>query len=905
MEKHWHQLDSTEVLDKLDTTEEGLSTAEAQKRLQEYGKNELQGKSRGPLLRFLLQFHNPLLYILMVAAVVAFYLGEYLDMWVILGVVLATAVIGFIQEGKAESAIDSLREMLAPECTVLRKGKQATIVSSELVPGDIVLLESGDRIPADLRLIEGKNLALDESALTGESMAVKKQYDKLDKEDLVLAERSNMAFSGTAVTRGVGKGVVVATGVKTEMGKISKFVSGPQKSDPPIMRKIREFTKVIMVGIITLGAVNLFVGLRFGFEAGFVFLVSVGMIVAMVPEGLPAALVAAFSHGVTKMAHCGALIRKLPAVETLGATTVICSDKTGTLTKNEMTVKEVFCGDKNYAVSGTGYSPEGEFSRDDDTVTDLDGHTDLQQILLAGLLCNNAVLEKDEEDKDKIQGDPTEGALLVAAAKADISSSAKRQDELPFESDQQYMATLHRRDDDALLIVKGAPEKIITMCHRQLVDGNEEDFDGDSAVKEAKRMASDALRVLGFAWKRVSKEQTEISADDLQELTFLGLQGMMDPPREETMDAVRRCRDAGIRIVMITGDHESTARAIADKLHIGHDEKRAISGEDVAAMDDDQLFTAVTDYSVFARTSPEHKYRIVTQLQKNGHIVAVTGDGVNDAPALANADIGIAMGVTGTQVAKDSSDIVLTDDNFASIVSAVAEGRHTFNNIWKVILFLLPTNGGQGLAILAAILLSPFLPVFSERLPVEPIHILWVNLFMSISCAIPLTREPKEKGLLKRPPHDPEEKLVNEVFLRKVSIVSVVSASAAIIMFLLYNNGVFTEPDVPTFAQAQTVAFTTIILVQTFYLFTARWIEDSAFKHSLFSNPFLLLGAGITILFQLLIVYAEPLFGFSPLRTEPFPAHVWPYILLAASPGFFLIELEKLYIRAKKSNAAH
>lgn len=903
MAENWYRMATEDVYTKLKSSPEGISGQSVKDRQQKYGMNELDVKTTSPLVRFLLQFHNPLLYILLIAAVVAYFLDKILDMWVILAVVLATAVIGYIQEGKAESAIGALRSMLAPESTVIRDGRRLTIPGRELVPGDLVILEAGDKVPADLRLVEAKNLALDESALTGESVAAGKQSEPLEGDALELAERKNMAYSGTGVARGVGKGIVVATATRTEMGKISEYVSDPKKSEPPIMRKIREFTKAILAGILILGIINLFFGIRYEYEIGFLFLVSVGLIVAMVPEGLPAALVAAFSFGVTKMAKCGALVRKLPAVETLGTTTVICSDKTGTLTRNEMTVKSIYTAEGAYRVSGSGYSLSGEFTEHaGGTAITVEDNTSLGRLLIAGIHCNNAELD-DSEENGKINGDPTEGALLVAAAKTGIKADMKRLDEIPFESELQYMATLHERESENILFVKGAPEKIISLCDRQLANGEEKPLAEKPAYEAAEEMAGDALRVLGFAQKLLPSSHTEITEDDLRGMTFLGLQGMIDPPRDETAEAVRQCRDAGIRIVMITGDHAATARAIADMLEIGKGEEQAVTGREVEAMDDDELYDVVAEYSVFARTSPEHKFRIVRQLQRRGEIVAVTGDGVNDAPALANADIGIAMGITGTQVSKDAADIVLTDDNFATIVRAVEEGRHAFNNIWKVILFLLPANGGEGLSILAAILLSPFLPVFSSRLPVEPIHILWVNLIMSITCAIPLTREPMEPGLLQRPPREPKEKLVNPVFIRKVSLVSLVSAGAAITMFLLYCRGAFCDPTETVFVEAQTVAFTTIIFVELYYLFTSRWINDSAFSHNPLSNKLLVGGVLVTIALQVLIVYSEPLFGFSPLRTSPFPPHVWLYILAIASPGMLIIELEKHITKHRRKAA--
>jgi len=905
---NYYALSVEETLDKLNTSTQGLSKDEVSRRLREYGLNELELKTRGPLVRFLLQFHNPLLYVLMVAAVVTFGLGKHLDTWVILAVVLATVIIGFIQEGKAEGAISALRQMMVPQCLVLRDGETQTVSTRNLVPGDVVLLEAGDRVPADLRLLTGKNLALDEAMLTGESVPTSKRFEPLgDHEHLSLGDQRNMAFSGTFAARGVGRGVVTATGPRTEMGKISGIITGTKKPTPPILRKISEFTKVIVIAIFTLGAVNFAFGLHLGYDLGFIFLASVSMIVAMVPEGLPAAMMAAFSLGVTSMARKNALIRRLPAVETLGCATVICSDKTGTLTRNEMTVRKVFAGGRSYVVTGVGYEPQGEFRTEDEKAVarPAEQASDLFETLRAGRLCNDAVLSRgaggdDGNGGDTIIGDPTEGALVVAAIKAGIDEGGERLDEIPFDSELQYMAVLVREDQGNAIYVKGSPERVVAMCVSQQENGITTDLDSERITGEVENMAANALRVLGLAVKRVPGEVTSITADDLKGLVFLGLQGMIDPPREEAVAAVGDCARAGIRVVMITGDHAHTAKAIATQLQIGLGETRAVAGSEIEVMTDDELYDVVESVSVYARVAPEHKYRIVQQLKRRGHVVAVTGDGVNDAPALSAADIGIAMGITGTQVSKEASDMVLADDNFASIVRAVEEGRHVFNNIWKVVLYLLPTNGGQGLVMLGAVLLAPLVPVFTLGLPLEPIQILWVNLIIAVACAIPLSYEPKEKGILERPPRDPAERLVNRLFIWKVAIVSVLSAGAAFAMFLLFIGGTHSNPSDTVLDQAQTVAFTTIVMVQLAYLGTARWVTTSAFTRSPFSNRWLLVGAGATLGLQLLIVYSETLFGFSPFRTVPFPAEWWAYITLVAASSFLVIELEKLVRRRRR-----
>jgi len=891
----WYQLTPEQVFQTLRTNHSGLASSEAKARLEEYGYNELKTKKRSPFVRFLLQFNNALLYVLMVAAVIAALLGKFMDMWVIIGVVIATVVIGFIQEGKAESSLEGLKKMMTPECMVRRDGKQKTIATRELVPGDIVLVESGDRVPADLRLISVKGLNLDEAALTGESLPVLKDIDSIPRPNLSPGQQNCMCFSGTFITRGRGQGVVIATAKQTEIGKIAGMMEETKKAAPPITKKIAAFTKFIIFATVLFGIMNFILGTALGYDAGYMLLATAGMIVAMIPEGLAGAIIAAFAVGAIAMARRNALIRRLPAAETLGCTTVICSDKTGTLTKNEMTVTRIYCGGKVCHVSGVGYAPSGEFRIEDKKIDPLQESKELMDMLRVGYLCNDSILVEDNGGFN-IKGSPTAGAMVVLAAKAGIDEKLPRLDEIPFESEQKYMATLHEGDTENLISVKGSPERILEMCASQMIEGVVSPLDAKHVHGKVEEMASGALRVLGIAYKYVGKDKTSLAPEDLKGMVFLGLQGMIDPPKPEAIEAIKKCKTAGIRTVMITGDHVETAKAIARELGIGGvDEGGALTGEELQAMSNEELYEVVDKVSVYARVSPEHKFRIVKQLQKRGHVVAVTGDGVNDAPALKAADIGVAMGITGTEVSKEAADMVLIDDNFATIVAAVEEGRHVFTNIWKVILYLLPTNGGQGLVMIGAILLSPLIPVLALRLPIEPVQILWVNLIMAIGCSIPLIWEPKEKGILERPPRDPNEKLFNPLFLQKVGIVSLVSAAAAFSLFIIYTNTMAGSEDYLT--QAQTVAFTTLIMVQLGYLFTARSIRESAFTFSPFSNKWVLVGAAATFGLQLLIVYSYPLFGFSPFRTLPFPPQWWIYIGLVSLLGFLAIEGEKLLRR--------
>ncbi|MBA7492364.1 putative cation-transporting ATPase F [subsurface metagenome] len=892
----WYQLSVEQIFEALGAGGAGLTSSEAKARLKKYGYNELEVKKRSPLVRFLLQFHNPLLYILTFAAVVCFFLGKFMDMWVIIGVVLATVVIGFIQEGKAEASLEALKEMMVPECTVLRDGERKIILTRELVPGDVVLLEGGDRVPADLRLFSVKNLSADEAMLTGESVPVIKNVEPILRPNLNPGEQRCLCFSGTFVTRGRGQGIVVETRKQTEIGKLAGLVKETEKVTPPIMRKIAAFTKFIIIAILSLAVVNFIVGLVFGYEAAYMFLATVGLIVAGIPEGLPAAVIATFAFGTIAMARRSALIRRLPAAETLGCTTVICSDKTGTLTKNEMTVVRIHCGRKDYRVSGVGYEPRGEFFQGNKRVNPVQADKALVETLQAGYLCNNATLVEDKQGYS-IKGDPTEGALVVSATKASITENLPRLDEIPFEPEQRYMATLHQGKVENTIYMKGSLETVLKMCRSQLVDTSIEPLRGEEILGRSDEMAREALRVLGMAYKYVDKTKTSLEPEDMKGLIFLGLQGMLDPPREEAIAAVKKCKTAGIRVVMITGDHVQTAKAVAGQLGIGVGEDRGLTGEELQGISDEELYEVVDKVSVYARVAPEHKFRIVKQLQNRGHIVAVTGDGVNDAPALKGADIGIAMGITGTEVSKEASDMVLTDDNFASIVAAVEEGRHVFTNIWKVILYLLPTNGGQVMVMIGAVLLSPLIPIFALRLPLEPVQILWVNLIIAIACAIPLAREVKEKGILDKPPRDIGEPLANTFFLQRVGLVSVVEAAAVFTIFSLVYLTLRDSGSENYLAQAGTAAFTTLIFVEVCYLFTARSVSESAFTFSPFSNKWVLIGVATTLGLQLIIVYSYPLFGISPFRTEPFPVQWWLAILLITPTGFFAVELEKLLRR--------
>ncbi len=904
--QEWYQQSAAQAAAALSASEAGLNSAEAAERLARYGYNEIKFKKTSALVRFLLQFRSALIYLLLASALVTALLQHWTDTAVIMAVVIANAVIGFVQEGKAEASMEALTGMMVPEATVLRDGEPRQIPARELVPGDVVILDEGAVIPADLRLFYARNLSTDEAALTGESVPVEKDTGAQTGSGLSPADQHSLAFSGTFVVRGAGRGFAVATAEKTELGKIATLMKrSVADTQAPLMRKVGKFTRFIIVAVLLLSGVNLVLGATLGdYNLVDAFLASVALAVAAIPEGLPAILTIALAFGAKAMAGRNALVRRLPAVETLGSATVICSDKTGTLTRNEMTVVRVHCGGKTYDISGAGYAPQGEFVRDGRPV-EAGGETDLASTLTAGLLCNNAVLRENSGTWEML-GDPTEGALVVAAAKAGLArESSSRLDEIPFESRQQFMATLHRDTLDNVIYVKGAPERLLAMCASQMTDGDISPLDTGHVLAAADSMAADALRVLGLAMKRVPTHHTALSNDDLQDLVFLGLQGMIDPPREEAIEAVARCRRAGIRVAMITGDHAATATAIAARLGIS-DNGRVLTGEQLSRMDDDELAGLVEEVSVYARVSPEHKYRIAAQLRRQGHVVAMTGDGVNDAPALKAADLGIAMGIKGTAVTKEASDMILVDDNFATIVAAVEEGRHVFNNIRKVILYTLPTNGGQAFLILAAILLAPLLPVFGARLPLSPVQILWINLYDAVALALPLLWEPREKGLLDRPPIDPRRPIADAVFFRKVGLVSMVMAAAAFFVFYHFGaasvNGEAITDEV-RLTQAQTAAFMTVMMVHVLYLITARSLSQSVFSMNPFSNRWLILGIAATVSLHLLIVYALPLVSFNPLKVEPFPASWWPMIVAVSLPAICVIEVEKLAGRRTRAFA--
>lgn len=911
-EPGWYQLTVDATLKKLGSNRHGLTAGEVKEKLVKYGYNELKFKKPSTIMRFLRQFNNPLVYILLAAAAVTGTLTSIgsedmlADTVVILAVVILNAMLGFFQEGKTEAALEALRKIIVPECTVIRDGEKLVIATRELVPGDIVLLEGGDKIPADLRLFDARNLHADEAVLTGESIPVAKYDNPIARPNLSPGDQLCIAFGGTFITSGSAKGIVISTGENTEFGKIAKLVSVTKKIVTPFQKQIASFTRILMIIILGIGAINFVLGYIFGYTTIYSFLASVSLFVAAIPEMLPMLVTAILALAAAAMIKKNALIKRLSAAETLGSTTVICSDKTGTLTKNQMTVVSIYAGGNNYKVSGVGYDPDGNFIFNDSVINPLSQHPALVETLRAGFLCNNAKLVR-RDNTYNIIGDPTEGALVVSAEKAGVNYKFTRLDEIPFESEQQFMAALYRGQGENIIFAKGSPEKVLRMCRNQQIYDGTETLRSKEVLSRVDDMARDALRVLGMAYKTVPVDKTSLNLDDMAEFTFLGLQGMIDPPREEAIDAISKCKIAGIRPIMITGDHLQTAKAVALQLGIiANNEDSALSGEELTVMSDEELYDVVGKISVYARVAPEHKLRIARQLQKSGQVVAMTGDGVNDAPALKAADIGVAMGITGTEVSKEAADMILTDDNFASIVGAIEEGRHAWKNLEKAIMYTIPTNGGQALLVIGAVLLAPLIPIFSARLTLEPVMILWINLFDSVFLTMPLMMEPKDKGLLNEPPRSPKAKLANFFLLERVVLIGSVIAISG---FIVYNHfgaaavsaeGVILDPLLLT--QAQTAAFWAVLMVHFGYVISARSIRNSAFTFSPFSNKWLLGGIAASILFRLLPTFVPAASSF--FRTAEFPIEWWLYILPCLLPGFIAIELEKIIIRQWRKRKA-
>ena len=894
----WHIMDPAEALRALASGEAGLSAAQAGERLRLYGPNAIRKKPKDSVVQLLWrQINNPLIWVLLASAGVAMALGKLTDGLVVLAVVVINAVIGFIQEFKASRAIEALSGMVPRNATVIRDGRKVTVPAAELTPGDLVLLEAGDSVPADMRILSLRNLQVEEATLTGESAPVEKSSAPV-AADTVLGDRTCMAYSGTLVTSGTATAVVTGTGMATELGRISGMLESAVDLETPLTKKLGELSTWITIAIVLISAVILAIGLKRALEMGIApgaalketLIFAIALAVGAIPEGLPAVVTIALAIGVQRMARRNAIIRRLPAVETLGSTTVICSDKTGTLTCNEMTVTEVVTAGHACRVSGVGYDLEGDFSVNGQTGTHLP--EEIGNLLTAAVLCNDAALSL-ENGRWTITGDPTEAALLVVAAKGGITAEtaaahSPRQDVIPFASENQYMATLHT-GPAPMVIIKGAPEAVLQRC-RQAEEGGLY----RRMMAEMGRMAEGGMRVLALAVKPWPEEPGHLTGDAVAGgFDLLGLIGMIDPPRAEAIEAISACRRAGIEVKMITGDHRITAQAIGASLNLAAG-IRSATGVELADMDETVLRATSRSTHIFARVAPEHKLRLVRALQADNHVVAMTGDGVNDAPSLKQANIGVAMGITGTAVAKESADIVLADDNFASISAAVEEGRRVYDNLIKSLAFLLPTNLGLALILIYGIMFFPFDPVTRELLlPMLPTQLLWINLVAAVALALPLAFEVKEPDVMSRPPRNPDAPLFNSFVVFRVAAVSVLMTWGAIALFSMEYGQAQAAGIAPeqALARAQTIGVTFVIFFQVFYLIHCRSLKDSIRAIGWFSNPTIFWGIGVLLALQALFVYL-PFFQ-RVFRTEALSI---ADIGLAAGVGFLIfpaVSLEK------------
>lgn len=888
---HAREVDA--VLTELAAGANGLSSEEAARRLAESGPNCLPAPpGPGVLTRFFKHFNDPLIYVLLAAAVITSLLQHWIDTGVILGVVTINAFIGFIQEGKAEKALAGIRKMLSLHAHVLRETAWTNLDAENIVPGDIVRLSSGNRVPADMRLIEVHNLSVEESALTGESVPVEKHTAAVAL-DAVPGDRTCMAFSGTLITAGRAIGVVTATGANTQIGRISSMLAEVKKISTPLMRQMARFGTALSICIVALAVIMFLTGyLAHGLGIADLLLASIGFAVAAIPEGLPAVLSITLALGVQRMARHNAITRKLNAVETLGSVTVICSDKTGTLTRNEMTSRHVITRCARYDVEGTGYAPQGDILREGHKANASE-HADLLELIEVMAVCNESRIV-EEDGHWKLVGEPTEGALRTLALKASFDAEAyTRVAVIPFESENKFMASLvsHPAGNRRILL-KGAPDRLLDCCTRQRgPDGSIEPLDQDYWEQAQDQLSSEGLRVLAAASRTADSHPDSLSIDDLDgTMVFLGLVGIIDPPRPEAIQAIGICRDAGIRVKMITGDHAGTARAIGREMGIDSG-AGAVSGKDLEHASDEELQQMAQRYDIFARTSPEHKLRLVTALQAAGEVVAMTGDGINDAPALKRADVGVAMGIKGTEATKEAADIVLADDNFATIERAVEEGRTIYDNLRKAILFILPTNGAEGFVVLAAV-------VFGFILPILPVQILWVNMVTAVTLALALAFEPSEPGLMLRPPRAPDTPILGAYFLWRISFVSLLIGAITIAIFLLeIKRGMPTD-------LARTLAVNSLVVAQIFYMFNSRYMRDSSLRlDTLFSNRAVWITIGCLTGLQLLYVYAP--FMHLLFKSQSMTAAHWLVPLAAGGCIFVIVEIEKAIVRKVSPVSKH
>ncbi len=898
----WHSVPAAEALERLETGAGGLSRAEAAARLRRHGPNTLpRRKPEGPLTLLWRQVNSPLIWVLVASSGVAVAMGKVLDGAVVFGVIVLNTLIGFVQELRAGRAIEALGRMVPETATAVRDGARVSVPAAELVPGDVVALQSGDRVPADMRLLEARSLMVEEAALTGESVPAEKRVQPAAAEATV-GDRHSMVFGGTLVTFGTATAVVVSTGAETELGRISDMLEEATDLDTPLTRALKVVASWITIAIVVVALVMLVLGtlrltgqgLLLATALQDAMLFAIALAVGAIPEGLPAIVTIALAIGVQRMAARRAVIRKLPAVETLGSTTVICSDKTGTLTRNEMTVQALWTPRRRLEVTGVGYEPRGELVEEGRRPPETPA--DARRLLLDAALASDATVS-ERDGHWQVAGDPTEGALVVAAAKLGVDVTAERRrhprlDAIPFESERQFMATLHATPEGGRrVILKGAPEVVLARCATVAAGVA---VDRDAVLAEVERMAGRGMRVLAVAAKDAAAATAELEdADADAGFELVGLEGMIDPPRPEAVAAVAACRDAGIAVKMITGDHVGTARAIGRELGL-EGTRAALTGVELERLDEPGFREAARQVGVFARVAPEHKLKLVRALQAERQVVAMTGDGVNDAPALKQADIGVAMGITGTAVSREAAEVVLTDDNFATIVAAVEEGRRVYDNLVKSLAFVLPTNLALALILASAVLIFPFDATTGELLlPMQPTQLLWINLVATVALALPLAFEAKEPNVMRRPPRRPEEPILSPFVLARTAVVTVLIAASAIALFLYEYLGELGRGVAPhtALAEAQTMTVTTVILFQVFYLLNCRSLKDSILKIGLFSNPAVYLGILVMALLQLAFVYSEPLqwlFGTAALNAD-----AWVKSILAAVVVLPVITVEK------------
>ena len=889
--RRWFSRPVDDIITRLETDpDQGLSLKEAAERWEAFGPNALPEKKRtSALLRFLAHFHDILIYILFFAAAITLALQHYADTIVIVAVAVINAAIGFFQENKAEQALAGIKNMLSPKALVIRQGERREIASDDLTVGDIVLLAPGDKVPADLRLIQANALKIEEAALTGEAVPADKQLAPLPAET-ALGDRDNMAYCGTSVSAGTGKGIVVEVGLDTEIGRISQLLATVDPLTTPLIRQMSALSKFIAIVIMAFSVLVYLFGHFFrDYEPMELLLSVIGLAIAAIPEGLPAIMSIILAIGVQNMAQRKAIVRNLPSVETLGSVSVICSDKTGTLTKNEMTVKSLMICDDLYTVTGSGYAPHGQIFRNDEPVKANETPL-LREILRTLRICNDASLNEDADGVWSIQGDPTEGALLTLYGKTDLpADTTNRLTDIPFDSEYKYMATLVEAGGQRLILIKGAPDRLLDMATE------EKDSDGVRPLhrevwhERLSSLASKGQRLIGAACKPVHASCTSLSHEDLHDgVCFLGLVGIVDPPRDEVIGAIKACHAAGINVKMITGDHADTAMAIGAELGIGNG-TCAVTGKDLDDMSPEQMQKAVRRYDIFARTSPEHKLRLVEAIQTNGAICAMTGDGVNDAPALRRADVGVAMGIKGTEVTKESAEIVLADDNFSTIVAAVEEGRRVYDNLKKTILFILPTNGAESFLIIASIL-------FGVMIPLTPVQILWVNMVTSVTVSLALAFEHAEPDAMLRPPRDAQTGMLTSYFIWRIIFVSVLIGGITLIMnVIMLDQG-------ENVATVRTTTLQTIAMCQMFHLFNSRNIRASAFRVNPFSNKAVLVVCGLMIVLQLAVTYLP--FMNSIFGTVPLSAKYWLLPVVLGLLVFLIVEVEKAVMRYLDSRKA-